>query len=175
METTTLNATQRSYMRDTRDFCKRMTERAEALWTEEYTVTAGTATGDFLVRSPKADLHTINLLAKTCTCPYQTKADVPQVDCKHLQGGEALITEQLAYWKMLANMAQRTAKPGNGGAGRAEGYWAQYHPLKAAWDAYEAARDECNWTAWEEEQDSRLFLEACAIDGDLRGNFGVEF
>lgn len=145
MQAPRLTATQRSWMNDPEGFAKRMQERAAELWLEEYRVTATDETGVFTVHSPKGETYRVNVLTDDCTCAYQQKAGIPQVSCKHIQGLPFLVSEQLDFWKMLAQTAEKKAAPNNFSAERAVRYWEEYNSLKAAWDAAEALKIEAQW------------------------------
>jgi len=152
VQTPNLSGAQRSYMRDSEAFCKRMRERAEQLFWDGYSVQPGEEVGLFLVTTPTGEEYPINPLTADCACPFQQKAEIPQVPCKHLTGLEGLITEQLAQLQTfiqqhtLAGYTERAA-------GRQEEYdrlndhWqatrdAQAEPdLPDAWDAIACAAD----------------------------------
>lgn len=171
MQTPKLSNAQWAFTKDPEGFRNRMQQRAETLWYEGYTVEAADTLGAFLVNTPKGEQHTVNLLEQTCSCPYQTKAEVPQVPCKHLQGfgspEEGLLHEQLGYYRRAAQqheLAGRTEKAGE--------RWKQYNTLLTA---YTDARDEALCRQHDSEEGEHCFMDACAIDSELRGNYGVEF
>lgn len=166
-----LSATQWSWMRDPEGFEKRMQERANRLHQDGYFLEPGKETGVFDVmrydsRAEAFVRHTVNVLTGTCTCPFATKAEVP-CKCKHLLGAMTLAEA------MLVQLTQ------------AEAYCKKKGELKFAMERFKARQDIVEAVnavqdalmvkQYEEQEAGRAMCEADAIDGELRGSYGVEF
>jgi hypothetical protein len=129
-----LTPTMRSYMRDPEAFLRRMLERAETLFWEDYEVKPGDGTGKFTVTTPKGDAYTVNALSTDttarCTCPYAQKGEVPEVSCKHFMGLENLIAETLSQLRTFVEQHNLA-----GFERHAAGRRAEYDLLNEAWNA----------------------------------------
>jgi hypothetical protein len=134
MQTPNLTPTMRSYMRDPEAFRKRMMERAENLFWEDYAVAPGDARGVFIVTTPKDEQYTVNALATDttakCTCPYAQKGEVPEVPCKHFMGLESLIAETLQQLRTFVEQHNLA-----GFERHAATRLAEYNLLNDAWNA----------------------------------------
>ncbi len=163
MQTPTLSATVRSYMRDPEAFAARMKTRAEELWLDGYTVEPADTgeLGVFAVNTPDGNRYLLNLLTEDCTCAYQQKHEIPQVPCKHLQGATQLIEEQIAFYASLGNAAQSQ--------GRTERAWKLYfHPRNHLLTAWNATKDAAQCREYEELEDGIEFMEDCWTEDEIR-------
>lgn len=163
MQTPSLSPAQRAYMNDPVSFRKRMERRAETLFADGYGVEPGDGTGLFTVTTPNGETYSVDALNTLCQCAYQQKAEIPQVPCKHLLGLEGLVVEVLTDLKTFAALGRPDWKTGR---------MASHNALLAHWqdtcDALQAAQAEAD-------EDGRLDTEAAAIDGELRGSYGISF
>lgn len=127
-------------------FLQGIRDRAEFLWNDGYRV----ATFDnlcephaFLVYREDADAgYKVNPVEGTCSCKFFTdqyqnplEPDNPGflLPCKHLEGFDSLIEEQLSFWKMRYKVAKETIAPGNYSAERADNYFSIWNRLSSQW------------------------------------------
>lgn len=133
METTSqLSTAMRAYLQDPEGFVKRMHERAEQLWADNYWVEPADEIGLFLIHTPKGEQHTVNVLDQDCTCLFRQKAEDMRevVGCKHLLGIEQLVTDQLSALRAIIGQHELS-----GHADRATAQREDAERLEAAWQA----------------------------------------
>ena len=91
-----LSPTQWAWTQNPTECLARLKERAANLFADGYDVTHLPAIGTFLVKQEGKQGYTVDIVNQTCTCPFFTKAEIPQCPtCKHLLGLAALVEETI--------------------------------------------------------------------------------
>lgn len=131
-----LSSTQWAWTNDRAGFEKRLNERAENLWLDNYYLEPCEEVGVFAIGNDKGSRHLVNIITRTCTCPFMQKAEIPGCECKHLRGfgslnpDTGLIAEQLGFYFRQARQHELA-----GWKDRANERWSHWHGLIGAWNA----------------------------------------